>query len=199
MTRKLPDWTEEELEEKLNALRSRGSKRHRKIALPQYSSDDDAGDDGSDDTSQYDGLTTDELITRYEANVKGVKRRQRRFSQYAFLNALVWTFYAAYRAVLFPILITMAILKAVLKVLFWLLLPRQSRNSSAPQKSITNVSQRGGTFTVYDERGRIIRSISTSPRARLEGYTSQTFAIRVGSTVTIYDVKGRIISSRSGG
>ena len=61
--------------------------------------------------------------------------------------------------------------------------------------AIANAVQRGSTVYVYDERGRLLATISAGNG--LQGYTSGNVTIRRGSSNYIYDERGRLTGTTS--
>ena len=59
--------------------------------------------------------------------------------------------------------------------------------------------KRGSVVYVYDEKNRLLMSISAGnkPEDGLMGYTSTTVSVRRGGVVYTYDEKSRLISSHS--
>ena len=59
--------------------------------------------------------------------------------------------------------------------------------------AIGNAVQRGSTVYVYDEKGRLLCTISAGNGRDdgLHGYTGATVSVRRGSSIYTYDEKGR--------
>lgn len=63
--------------------------------------------------------------------------------------------------------------------------------------AIATVVQRGSTVYVYNEQGRQVyaKPVGSGPNNGLQGYTSQTFTVRIGHTIYTYNESGRQISA----
>lgn len=61
---------------------------------------------------------------------------------------------------------------------------------------IGSVIQKGGTFYVYDEKGRILCAKPAGQNDALLGYTSTTFTLKKGYTIYTFNEKGQTVSAR---
>ncbi|MBC7750502.1 MAG: hypothetical protein H7Z73_02110 [Candidatus Saccharibacteria bacterium] len=57
--------------------------------------------------------------------------------------------------------------------------------------SIGNVLEKGNSFYVHDEDGKLLCVKTAIKDDELIGYTSTTFSIKQGNTIHTYDEKGR--------
>ena len=64
---------------------------------------------------------------------------------------------------------------------------------------IATAVKRGSVVYVYDEKNRLLLSITAGnkPEDGLVGYTSTTVSVRRGGVVYTYDEKNRLISTHS--
>ncbi|RIH81372.1 hypothetical protein Mlute_02823 [Meiothermus luteus] len=61
---------------------------------------------------------------------------------------------------------------------------------------IASVRRRGNVLDVFDERGRILGTISVSTQDELLGWTADTVIVRRGRLVYHYDARGRVKGTR---